>query len=248
MTGRLERLLVLGEEVALATGPARARMAAALGAQAARTRRTPLAWGSLYAALAVALSAALVDRPLALWMKAHVHGNIEGFFALVTTLDLAGLWLLPAGLAALAAGLAARRALLPERRLLWSGRAWRAFYLFAAVATAGLSADLVKLMVGRMRPRLLFDQGLYGIHPFSGIWAWNSFPSGHSAAIWGAMTALLVLVPRYDLMWLALAVLVTASRVALTAHFLGDVLAGGWVGVVAALLVARLLRRKGIGV
>jgi membrane-associated phospholipid phosphatase len=100
-------------------------------------------------------------------------------------------------------------------------------------------------MVGRARPRLLFEQGLYGLQPFSHGWAWESFPSGHSSAAFAAATALVVMAPRYDLLWLLVAVLVAASRVATTVHYFSDVVAGGWLGVVGAVLVVRLLRRRG---
>ena len=246
----VERALVAWEEVALATAPLRAGLAAAVvagaEAQAARTRRAPLTWGTVYAALVCAVAMALVDRPLALWLKAHVGGDVEGFFKVVTHLGLAGYTLVPAGLLTLAAWLAARRALLPEARRRCQRFAWRAGYVFLAVAVPGLVGDLIKVVVGRARPRLLLEQGFYGVHPFSHGWVWESFPSGHSNGAFAAAMALVVLVPRYDLLWLLVAVLVAASRVATTVHYFSDVVAGGWLGVAGAVLMARWFRRKGV--
>ena len=217
----------------------------ALAAQAERTRRSPLAWGTLYVAIFCLLSITLIDRPLALWLKAHVHGDVQGFFRVVTNLGRAEFYLVPAGLAWLAAVLRGRRTPDPARRRRLREWSWRPAFLFLAIAVSGILGTLVKVAAGRARPRMLFDQGIYGLHPFTHDWAMNSFPSGHSQAAWAAMTALVVLVPRYDLLWLLIAVLVAASRVALTVHYLGDVVAGSWLGLSVTILLARMLGRRG---
>ena len=76
----------------------------------------------------------------------------------------------------------------------------------------------------------------------------NSFPSGHSQASGAAMTALMILAPRYALIWLVVAVLVPASRVVTTVHYLSDAVAGSWVGIVGAVLVARVFAKRGYSI
>ena len=209
-------------------------------------RHAPLTWGTIAVALFCPLSMALFDRPLALALKAHLGGDLEGFFKTITNLGLAGFYLIPAGLLCLGLTLKARRCLLPDQRRRWRELAWRPGYLFLAVGITGLIENLVKVLVGRARPRLLFDNGFYGFHPFAHDWAMNSFPSGHSQAIWAAMTALAILVPRYNLLWWLVAVLVATSRVATTVHFLSDAVAGSWLGLAGAVLIARALKARGI--
>lgn len=223
-----------------------APMRSAASGQAERTGRHPLAWGSLYVALFCLLSILLIDRPLALFLKAHVHGDAEGFFRVVTELGRAEYYMVPAALLWLGATLMARRALDPIRRQRLREWAWRPAFLFLSIAGSGLVGTVVKHALGRARPRLLFEQGFYGFHPFSHDWALNSFPSGHSQTAWAAMAALVLLAPRYDLLWLMIAVLVAASRVALTVHFLGDVVAGSWLGFAGTLVMAGYLRQRGV--
>lgn len=211
-----------------------------------RLRRRPLAWGTLFAALFCLLSIAAVDQPLARLLKASVGGNVEGFFKVVTTLGEAQIYLVSAALAWLFCLWRAKRAVLPDIRRKWRAFGWRPAYLFLSVAVSGILVDIVKMVVGRPRPVMLFEQGITALHPFSHIWTFTSFPSGHSQTAWAAMTALAVLVPRYDLPWVIIAVLVAASRVATTVHYLSDVVAGGWVGLATAVLLARILRRRGV--
>ena len=236
---RLDRLGIVWEDALLRTAPLRQGVRHGL-------RQAPLTWGTILVALFCPLSMALFDRPLALFLKAHLGGDLEGFFKVVTNLGLAEYYLVPAGLLWLGFALKARRCLLPDQRRRWRELAWRPGFVFLAVAVTGLIENAVKMVVGRARPRLLFDTGFYGFHPLSHDWATNSFPSGHSQAAWAAMTALVILSPRYDLLWLLVAVLVAASRVATTVHFLSDAVAGSWLGLAGAVVIARGLRARGI--
>jgi len=52
--------------------------------------------------------------------------------------------------------------------------------------------------------------------------------------------ALAILFPRWRLLWYALAILVSMSRVIIGAHYLSDVLAGAYVAVMTVLVLARL--------
>jgi len=245
----LDRLLAWAEEAGLHAQRWRRRAAPLerlLGGEMERLRAAPLARGTVWVALFCGLAMAVIDRPLALFLKAHVGGDVEGFFRIVTNLGLAQLYLVPAGLAWLGCVLMMRRARRPEERGRWRRLAWKPAFVVLAMAASGLVESLLKFGIGRLRPRLLFDVGVYGFEPFNHHWAMNSFPSGHSQAAWAAMTALMVLVPRHALLCLVVAVLVAASRVFLTVHYLSDAVAGSWLGFAAAMLVARQLRRRGV--
>ena len=62
------------------------------------------------------------------------------------------------------------------------------------------------------------------------------------------MTALTLILPRYDAAFMAIAILVAASRVLTSVHFLSDAVMGAWLGTVVTLAIHHLLARRGIDV
>ncbi len=242
----LDRAAVAWEGVTLLAGDLRGKAVPALAAQAARTRARPLTWATVYVAVFCLLSMLALDQPVALWLKAHVGGDVEGFFKVVTRLGEAEFYLVPAGMlwvGFLALGV---RAATHGARARWRRLSFTPAFLFLSVAVSGLISNAIKMSLGRYRPRYLFESGLYGFEPFNTQWAMNSFPSGHSQAAFAAMTALMVIFPRYDVLWIMIAVLVAASRVAITVHFLSDAVAGSYLAVAVTILLARALRARGI--
>jgi len=219
-----------------------------LARQWARTTHRPLTWMTVYAAALIVLGYVGLDRPLALWLKAQVGGEFEGFLKTVTHLGLAGLWLVPSGLLWIAIMLAWRAAPLLEIRTRLGRAAWIPAFVFLSVAVSGLINLALKSGLGRYRPRALFEDGIYGFAPLTHGYLTNSFPSGHTQAAFAAMTALMLVFPRYDALFMLVAVLVAASRVLTTVHFLSDAVMGAWLGVVVTVLLHRLLARRGIDV
>lgn len=181
-----------------------------------------------------------LDRPVALWWKASLAGFWQHVFKTITDLGLSQIYLVPAGLLWLAFFALERRQ--PGR---WQVRRNAAAFVFASVAASGLFVDAVKGLAGRYRPRELFDHGLYGFDPFTAHWAMNSFPSGHGQTAFAAMTALMVIVPRLRWLWLAIAVLVAASRVITSVHYLSDVAMGSYLGIAGTVLLRRWFEARG---
>jgi len=244
--GLWQRVRVAWEGVRLAAGDVRRFLKPHLLAQAARTKAWPLTWSTVYVVLFCLLAFAVIDRPLALFLKQAVGGDIEGFFRVVTRLGEAQLYMVPSGVAFVGLYLAAIRSPVPEASDAWKRLSVAPGFMFLTMAVSGLVSNAIKFGLGRMRPRYLFDQGLYGFEPFNTAWGMNSFPSGHSQAAFAAMTALMVIFPRYDVFWLALAALVAVSRVVITVHFLSDAVAGSFLAIATTVLLARLFRAKGL--
>jgi membrane-associated phospholipid phosphatase len=107
--------------------------------------------------------------------------------------------------------------------------------LAACVAIAFVES--VKVVFGRCRPQLLFEQDLYGFGWWSRDYTRNSFPSGHTTRIFALATAVTLLHGKAAAPALLLALLVGASRVLALKHYPSDVLAGAWLGSVVAFWV-----------
>lgn len=213
---------------------------------AALARRFPLSVAFVWVGLACLLCVALIDRPLALALKAQVQGDWQGFWRVVTALGSGWPWYL-AGLSVWGwSRWRMARATWPDAWTRWAARARACAFMLLGLAVSGVLITVLKALFGRLRPVWLFREGEYGFAPLSFDWAANSFPSGHSQTIWAVMTALMVLFPRHWPTWVALGILVTASRLFLTVHYLSDVLMGSLIGIATVVLLARWARRRGM--
>jgi membrane-associated phospholipid phosphatase len=120
----------------------------------------------------------------------------------------------------------------------------RALFLFSTVALSGLTTDLIKPLVGRLRPKLLFEANLYGFDPFRIGYEYNSFPSGHATTVFALAVALSLFFPRWRLPFFSFAFVVGLSRIIVGAHYLSDVLAGAYVGAMTVFLLVLVCRRR----
>jgi membrane-associated phospholipid phosphatase len=192
-----------------------------------------------------AVSYVWLDRPIALWFKANLQGTWSEFFHRVTDLGLGGVWLVPSGIGALLFRWAQVRARSSEATARWHVHANAALFLFVSVAGSGIVVDLLKGAIGRLRPNELFVHGAYGFVPLSIHWNMNSFPSGHGQTIVAAMTALALIWPPGRLLWLLIALVVAASRVIISVHYLSDVAMGAYCGALGTILLGRLFAARG---
>ena len=102
--------------------------------------------------------------------------------------------------------------------------------LLVAAASAALPHGL-KLVFDQVRPdRKTLKGHLHGI-PFSGD-RLDAFPSGHAVHMGALASVASVLPPRYKLPIWGVAVGLSATRVAILAHWLSDVVVGFTIGVV----------------
>ena len=218
------------------------------GRFAARAGASPtvrLGLGTAVVAILVTLSVTTVDRSLALFFHSRDPG-IRALFDLAGRLGRSYGWLTVFALAfaALHWGGNLPRLRPFGRRL----RAWSPIpaFLFASIAASGMAADVLKVIFGRARPKLLFGADVYGFTWFG----WNadhwSFPSGHAATVVALLTALWCLWPSHVLFYMLIGAIVAASRVVVGAHFLGDAMAGAWLAVLITRGVMMVFERGGI--
>ena len=116
--------------------------------------------------------------------------------------------------------------------------AWRraAVICFLGATLAGLFDDCFRLTLGRPRPDVHTPDGFYGItHAFQE--GFQSFPSGHAAAVFGAAAALLVTDLPLGLITTAFALGVVWARMELDRHYPSDVVVGSVIGIYFGLIV-----------
>jgi len=121
----------------------------------------------------------------------------------------------------------------------WSkNSAWRriAMVCFLGASLAGLFDDCFRLTLGRPRPDAHIADGFYGIgYTFQG--KFQSFPSGHAAAVFGTAAALLVVDLPLGLITTVYALAVVWARMELYRHYPSDVIVGSIVGIYFGLMV-----------
>lgn len=119
-------------------------------------------------------------------------------------------------------------------RLVWKNELWssRSLYVLLCLSLSGIVSTGLKWLAGRHRPINLFEDGLFGFEFFKIVFTYEStsFPSGHSVTAFALATAISFIYPRWSPIAIAIAILIALSRVALTAHYLSDVIAGAVVG------------------
>ncbi len=196
-------------------------------------------------ALAVIASYAWLDRPVAR-LFAHIAPGTDAVFAFITRFGISTEYLVIAAILAAGYALAARRSSDPARKRQHARHAWRAAFVFATMAGAGLAGDILKPVFGRARPRLFLDDGIFGFTWHGAHAAYWSFPSGHAITIVSFAAAVYVIERRLWPLYAAAALLVMASRVVLDLHYVSDLLAGAFLAGTAAWLAAALFRRAGI--
>lgn len=116
-------------------------------------------------------------------------------------------------------------------------RAYSGLFLFSTVAASGLTADLAKFIAGRARPNLYFTEHLQGFAFFQLEKAWTSFPSGHSATALSVAMLIGTLYPRWRISSLFAGFMVAFSRIFLAQHYISDVIAGSFLGMVSTVLL-----------
>jgi lipid A 4'-phosphatase len=189
-----------------------------------------------------------IDRPLAEYLHTHMTAA-QPFFGIIQRFGAGYPYLILAALAFIVLRWGGELPLLQHRAAAMRSAAAIPGFLFLAVAASGLLVDLLKVVVGRARPKLLFAAGTYDFGWFglrSDEW---SFPSGHAATAAALMTALWCLWPRPLLFYIAAAALVAISRVVIGAHYLSDVIAGAVIAVIVTRAIAsRLLPRRAVAI
>jgi membrane-associated phospholipid phosphatase len=101
---------------------------------------------------------------------------------------------------------------------------------------------ILKWMFGRTETHTwLSDNSQYSFHWFAGTKGFQGFPSGHMLVFTPVFLALWHFYPRYRLYFGALWLCLGAALITTEYHFLSDVLAGVYIGMLVYLAVNRMI-------
>jgi len=198
-------------------------------------------WWCAFALTVAAVAGAylVLDRPVSLF--AHAHLMSYPVFAALTYIpepltSIATILVLVVGVTSLADGPASRW----QRIALTFG--------FSILATS-LIKNHIKIVFGRTWPETwtqgnpsLIRDNAYGFNFFQaphGKW-YESFPSGHTAALCAAATVVWVCYPRLRPLCVLLVAVLVVGLIGSNFHFVSDIIAGGFLGTTVALVALRL--------
>lgn len=216
--------------------PATALTASAATAAADEFRNTLPASVWLLAGLALALAsgacALWVDLSLTVWMRQSVSHGVNQSFEWIGEIGESGHYIVMA-LAFYVTGLIGlARGWRNPVRLSYASMARGSLLMLATMAVGGLVMLALKRSVARARPKLFFEEGIYGLgEPFSRARYFHSFPSSHTYAAFAVAVVLGILAPRWRWVFLALAALVAVSRLVNLDHYLSDIMAAAGIAI-----------------
>ena len=195
--------------------------------------------------LLVVISIRAADRPLALFFHARDH-DLRSLFDFTGRLGLTYGYLTIFGLAFVVLHWGGVPPRLQQFALPLRALSGIPAFLFLSIAASGVIVDVLKIVFGRARPKLLFQSDVYGFAWFRwGPDHW-SFPSGHSATIVALMAGLWFLWPQHFLFYILVAAIVCMSRVVVGAHYLADCLAGALIAILTTRYIAQVFAKCGI--
>ncbi len=132
-----------------------------------------------------------------------------------------------------------------RKRKIWSNRA---LFVFLSISLSGMLVLITKFIFGRYRPKMFFEEQLYGFEFFQLKGKITSFPSGHASTIVALMLSLYFINPKYRVIYFIIAFVVVISRVLVCHHYLTDVVVGSYVAAITTLCLKQFLDKSGVAV
>ena len=119
------------------------------------------------------------------------------------------------------------------------GRITFLFLILAVILTDQFSSQLVKPLVGRLRP----CKNLDWVHVLINCSSGKSFPSSHAANAFGQAIIWVWRYPKYKWFFILSAAAIAFSRIAVGVHYPFDVLTGMVLGILCALFLFLIVKQ-----
>jgi membrane-associated phospholipid phosphatase len=199
------------------------------------------------AAFAVILATMVWVDDLGIALQRRLSQPQIDLFDAVTDLGRSGWVLTPVAVAIIVLAAVSSPALGRTRQLVLASVVARLGFVFTAVALPGVLVTVVKRLIGRARPYTWESVGPFDFAPFGWQVDFASLPSGHGTTAFAAAFAIGALFPRLRIPLWILAILIGISRVAVSAHYPSDILAGAVIGIFGALVVRNWFAARRLG-
>ena len=119
-------------------------------------------------------------------------------------------------------------------------------HIFVGLFWGGVLVQIPKVILGRARPELWFDDQQYGFFGAGMDATFRSFPSGHATTAFCVAFMLWPFVPfRWRWVLLVFAVIVSMARVVLLKHYASDILAGALLAYLVCKVMHERAARRG---
>lgn len=180
-----------------------------------------------------------LDQPLAAFARDYIYRNPAYYRH---TADIPDLLLQLVLLVTLST---ASLYLMRVRKGLFNRFTWFLREVAWVTPSAYLAKSVLKPLFGRANNRMwLTHPEEYGFHWFRGEGGFDSFPSGHMIVVVALFAALARYYPRTRGFCIAVALLLGLALMGTSYHFLGDVVAGSYTGILLEAFLFRVLSRE----
>lgn len=168
-----------------------------------------------------------LDTPVENYIKYSMSSTIGAIFGKITDVGKAEYILIICGVIVLARLFTDSQKLSTSTRDLFNRVSAYAGFILATVAISGILGQILKMIIGRARPKFFLE---YGSHYFQHFHApgydFASMPSGHSITVGAMFIAFFYIFPKLRYFWYLLIVIFAGSRIIVGSHYPSDVIFG----------------------
>ncbi|ALB01943.1 phosphatase [Francisella persica ATCC VR-331] len=168
-----------------------------------------------------------LDTPVENYIKRSMPSVVGVIFGKITDVGKAEYILIICGVIVLARLFSNSEKLSTSARTLFNKVSAHAGFILATVAISGILGQILKMIIGRARPKFFLE---YGSHYFQHFHApgydFASMPSGHSITVGAMFIAFFYIFPKLRYLWYVLIVIFAGSRIIVGSHYPSDVIFG----------------------
>lgn len=182
------------------------------------------------------ISIFFIDQALTLWVHGAFEGRLDPAAKIITWFGQGDTYFFISVIGYFLARLFSERLTHLSWARRWSQARHHFSLMFFCFLVSGLLVLFLKILFGRCRPYHSPDFFPINFKPINFDWNYQSYPSGHTQVGFTLASVLSILYPRWTKWYFIFAAIVGFSRVVLERHYLGDVLAGAYIGILGTYL------------